>query len=58
MFVIKWRYYDGSSSGIIPYIFSKLGMATRFKEILDEHGCRGYEIEEIKVFEGDENDTR
>jgi hypothetical protein len=53
-FVIKWNFYDNSAAGVIPYVFSKLSTATRFKEILDVHGTRKYEIEELPVFGEDD----
>ena len=56
MFIIKWRYWDGSSSGVIPYIFKKRGTAQRFLEILEEHGSRRYEIEEVKDFDEQEKE--
>ena len=56
MFIIKWRYYDGSDSGVVPYIFKKLGTAKRFLEILKEHGNRCYALEELKDFGEEDGD--
>ena len=57
MYVINWRYYDGSASGVIPYLFKRRGTAERFLAILQEHGHRSYSLEELKLYGEDDGNS-
>ena len=48
VFVVTWRYWDGSASGVVD-VFSTLESAQRVVGYLEIHGHEKYEIHEKEV---------
>jgi hypothetical protein len=53
VYVIRWYFYDNSASGILPYAYADKDAAVRAFEMLNEHGSRQYEVEELAVLGSD-----
>lgn len=49
IYVIHWRHYDGSDSGLVRCAFDHRPDAERWLEILNEHGGRVYTIEALEL---------
>jgi hypothetical protein len=49
VYIIRWRFYDNSQSGILPYAYADRDEAVRTFEMLREHGSREYELDELAV---------
>ena len=51
LYVIEWRYYDGSGSGVVEYVFTAKDAAERICAMLQEHGSKQYAIRELHLWD-------
>ena len=51
LYVIEWRFYDGSGSGVVEYVHTIREEAERICALLQEHGSKQYTVRELQLWD-------